>query len=303
LSTPLVSIGISFKNPGEFFRLALQSVFAQSFQDWELILVDDGSSDGSEHFAATLADPRVRLQCDGLSRNLNIRLNQMVTMARGRYFFRMDADDVMHPRRIERQLAVLQEMSPGTVVGSAAYLIDNFNKLKGIRPVSAGRLTGFAARHRFIHPTVASTRQWFLENPYSEHFIYHRSQDAELWCRTSRCCRVYLMPEPLLFYRQSNNFSFTNYLGSSMGILHLAHSYSKSRYSYLKQLTLESAKIWLTAALYGCGRTDLILDRRFQPISEAQRAEAKTMLDSIAGHPLPQSRHVPAASLVTMAQE
>jgi glycosyltransferase involved in cell wall biosynthesis len=290
MKTPLATIGISFKNPGDYFHFALRSVFAQSFQDWELILLDDGSTDGSETLAATITDPRVTFEKDGLCRNLNVRLNQMVSMARGKYFFRMDADDIMHPLRIERQLAVLEKFSQDTIVGSAALLIDGSNKIKGIRPATPGHLVGFAARHRFIHPTVASTRKWFIENPYSENFIYHRAQDAELWCRTSRDCQFHLMPEPLLFYREINNFSFPNYLGSSMGILHLSHVYANGKLSFLKQLTLETAKIWLTTALYGCGRPDLVLNRRFHPISEAQRTEANAVLDSIVNHPLPQFR-------------
>ena len=288
MSTPLASVGISFKNPGDYFRLALQSVFAQSFQDWELILVDDGTTDGSETLASTLADPRVRLHRDGLSRNLNVRLNQMVQMARGKYFFRMDADDVMHPERMERQIAVLDQACPNTVIGTEALVIDNLSRVRGLRRVASGTRHGFAARHSFIHPTVASTRKWFLDNPYSEHFIYHRSQDAELWCRTSRESNFHSMPEPLLFYRESGTFSFPNYLGSSMGILHLAHRHANSKYSFLKQLTTETAKFWLTTALYGCGGVDLLLNRRSLPISETQRREAKAVLDYIANYSLPQ---------------
>ncbi|NJK52298.1 MAG: glycosyltransferase [Leptolyngbyaceae cyanobacterium SU_3_3] len=84
--SPKITIGISFRNPGHYFTLALQSVFAQTFTDWELILIDDGSSDDSLTIALSLQDPRVRVYCDQESRGLNIRLNQLVQMAKAPYF-------------------------------------------------------------------------------------------------------------------------------------------------------------------------------------------------------------------------
>src|SRR6516225_8834217 len=104
MTRPDVTVGISFKNPGPYFPLALQSVFAQSFTNWELLLMDDGSTDGSVEFARSLRDPRVRVCTDGYCKNLNVRLNELVSLAGGRYFVRMDADDAMHPDRLKRQV-------------------------------------------------------------------------------------------------------------------------------------------------------------------------------------------------------
>lgn len=280
--TPLVSIGISFKNPGSYFRLALQSIFAQSFESWELILVDDGSIDGSHSLALNLRDHRVRAYSDGLCRNLNTRLNQMVRLARGKYFFRMDADDVMHPERVERQLAVLEQAAPNTVVGSAAYSIDSRNRVVGIRPERKEQAQGFAARHSFVHPTVAASREWFLENAYSENFLYHRAQDAELWCRTASKTRFIVMREPLLFYRESDTFSFTNYLGTSLGLLNLIHKHARTKCEFGTLLTREVAKLWLTSACYGLGYIEPIVNRRFKPIRETERAQAQGILNDLA---------------------
>src|SRR5262245_11146808 len=106
--TPQISIILSFQNPGPDFRLAIQSVFAQTVTHWELLLMDDGSTDGSLAFARSLDDPRVRVFTDGLSLNLNRRLNQLIDLARAPYIARMDADDVMHPGRLERQHTLLE---------------------------------------------------------------------------------------------------------------------------------------------------------------------------------------------------
>jgi glycosyltransferase involved in cell wall biosynthesis len=290
MEAPLVSIGISFKNPGSYFRLALQSVFAQSFKDWELILVDDGSTDGSHALALNLRDRRVRAYSDGLCRNLNTRLNQMVRLARGKYFFRMDADDVMHPERVERQLAVLEQAGSSTVVGSAAYSVDSRNRVVGIRPAKRERAQGFAARHSFIHPTVAASREWFIENPYSEHFLYHRAQDAELWCRTAGKTCFIVMPDPLLFYRESDTFSFSNYLGTSMGLLNLIHQHARTKYEFGMFLTREIAKLWLTSACYRLGCIETLVNRRFKSIREAERTQAQSVLNDLANFQLLEKR-------------
>ena len=101
---PQITIGISFKNPGKYFRLALQSIFAQTFTtNWELILVDDGSTDDSLILVKSLEDERVYVYSDGQSKGLNVRLNQMIQLANAPYFVRMDADDIMHPQRLEKQ--------------------------------------------------------------------------------------------------------------------------------------------------------------------------------------------------------
>jgi len=285
MSQPAFSVGISFRNPGRFLSLAIQSVFAQTCRDWELILMDDGSMDGSVDFVRALDDSRVRVFVDGFHRNLNIRLNQMVVLARGRYFVRMDADDIMHPERLERQLAVLSREGEDTVVGSAAYSMDHLSRVIGIRPaLKAKPLRGFAARHSFIHPTVAASVQWFRENLYSESFLFHRSQDAELWCRTSARTRFVVMPEPLLFYREMDkDFSLPNYLGTSLGILYLATVYSGSRIGAFCSLCNQLTKVWITCLAVAFGKERWLIGRRFRKLAEKDRQRAERILDSILG--------------------
>src|SRR5688572_8039312 len=104
---PCVTVGIPFLNGKRTLVDAVRSVFAQTFTDWELILMDDGSTDGSADLVRGIDDPRVRLVSDGVNRGLCDRLNQIASLAQGRYLARMDADDLMHAQRLERQVAYL----------------------------------------------------------------------------------------------------------------------------------------------------------------------------------------------------
>lgn len=287
MTAPLISIGISFKNPKPYFQLAVQSVFAQTFSDWELLLVDDGSTDGSIEFAQSLDDPRVRVIADGWNRNLNVRLNQMVREARGRYFFRMDADDVMHPGRLARQLTVLESSRENTVVGSTCYSIDANSRVVGSREGVSEQKQGFPARHSFIHPTVAAPTQWFRRNAYSESFLFHRSQDAELWCRTTASTRFHIIPEPLLYYRELGTFSFQNYLGTSLGIVYLCHMHATNRFEYCYLLSRELSKCWFTSLMFGLGASDLVIRRRYAKVSESIRQQAEQGLEVVKCQELP----------------
>ena len=114
-----VTIGIPFYNAKHTLADAIRSVFAQTFQDWELILADDGSTDGSAEIARMVDDPRVTVISDGMNRGLPYRLNKITELARADYIARMDADDLMHPERLTLQVQYLDANPAVDVVSTA----------------------------------------------------------------------------------------------------------------------------------------------------------------------------------------
>src|SRR6185437_5833210 len=106
---PLVSVIMSMRNSAATVDAAVRSVLQQTLQDWELIVVDDGSSDQSGAIVARHGDPRIRLVREATSAGLAARLNQMVALGRGEFIARMDADDICFPDRLSRQVARLRE--------------------------------------------------------------------------------------------------------------------------------------------------------------------------------------------------
>src|SRR6266511_6459511 len=118
---PLVSIGLPVRNAEDTLAIALASVLLQTVGDWELLVLDDRSQDSSSKIARRIAegDPRIRvLEASGAS-GLVPRLNQAVAAARGKFFARMDADDVAYPTRLERQLEFLGLNPTVDVVGTS----------------------------------------------------------------------------------------------------------------------------------------------------------------------------------------
>ncbi len=284
---PALTIAIPFYNPGAYFLAALQSVFAQTFADWELLLIDDGGTDGSLDLSRRICDERVTVIADGERRGLSSRLNQAAQLARGEYLFRMDADDIMHPERMAEQLAVLRASSAETVVGTACFSIDHEAKIVGWRPTPASQGVGFAARHSFVHPTVAAPTEWFRSNPYSEDRLFRRAEDAELWCRTSSHTEFKWMPRPLLFYREVGVFSIDNYLAGEEGILDLIRRMEPSRVRRWWLGARERAKMGLFQGLAGLRCNGPIVRHRYCKVPHDELEQAELAVKQVAQTMLP----------------
>lgn len=201
-----ISIGLPFYNSEATLCGAINSVLAQSFTDWELILVDDGSSDRSLEIASSYKDPRVHLISDGQNQGLAYRLNQLTNLSQGYYIARLDGDDLMHPDRLWHQVDYLDNHPDVDLVATQAYSIDNNNQilgLKGIDPISNDLKTILLNKGLIIHPTVMGKAQWFRNNPYDSSLRF--TEDRELWCRSCSHSVFAKIPEPLLFYRESFN--------------------------------------------------------------------------------------------------
>src|ERR1700722_13846695 len=114
---PLVSILMPFYNAGDGFRTALGSILAQTYEHWELLLCDDGSTDGSLALARSIQDKRVVVWTDGQRKGLAARLNECIDRARGQFMARMDADDVSYPERLQKQIEFLASHQEIDLVG------------------------------------------------------------------------------------------------------------------------------------------------------------------------------------------
>ncbi len=200
----LVSIGMAVHNGAATLPLALRSLLAQSHADWELLLLDDGSDDDTAERVADFADPRIRFVRDGQRRGLAARMNQAVAMAGGRYFARMDGDDIAYPERLERQIAHLNEHPEMDLVGSAMLVFGAGGEPLGGRFFPTGH-TEICARpfegFPLAHPTWLGKIEWFRAHRYDERLA--KAQDYELLLRSYRDSRFANLPEILLGYREA----------------------------------------------------------------------------------------------------
>ena len=228
----MVTIGLPFYNAEKYLALAIESVLQQTYTNWELLLLDDGSTDNSLSIAQSYAqkDSRIRVLSDSKNRKSGYRHNQAAQLTKTKYLAKMDADDIMHPNRIARQVEILETHSEIDVLGTNAYIINDDNKVIGMRyPIdSEERLEQVKD---FMQPTIMAKTEWFLTNPYDIEAI--RLEDAELWYRTHSKYHFVRLNEPLLFYREVGNNYYKKYFLAQQSKAYIFSKYPNE--SYWKQ--------------------------------------------------------------------
>ena len=279
-----VTIGIPFLNARRTLADAVRSVFAQTHGDWELLLVDDGSTDGSSDVVRGLDDPRVRLTVDGRRLGLCARLNQIATAARGAYLARMDADDLMHPERIARQLEHLRANPGVDLVDTAIFTVDDDLTPLGVRgegPLDP-RPEAVLRDGLLIHPTITGRTEWFRRNPYDGRFV--RAEDRELWVRTCATTAFARLREPLFFYREAPAGNLANYLRTERTVRDVLRRYGPRLVGAerTRRLVLRS-RLKSMAYLLGTrlGVQGRLIRRRNRALAPAEAREARRVLTEI----------------------
>ncbi len=286
----MISIGIPFLNARRTLADSVRSVFAQSYRNWELILVDDGSKDGSTEVVNKIDDPRVRIISDGVNCGLSARLNQIATLAKGKYLARMDADDLMHPERIARQCAFL-DANPGIeVIDTTTYTVDDDLTPLGIRgekPLDC-RPEAILRNGLLIHPTMMARTDWFQKNPYDGQFV--RAEDRELWCRTSTSTKFARLCEPLFFYREGLAGNVRNYVSTGATIGKILRQYGPPLIGSWRTSILVSQfslRTFVYRAATAMGMQGQIIQRRNRPLTGKEQLSAKAILAEILRTSLP----------------
>ena len=203
-----ISIGIPFFNAEKYLEDAIKSVLAQTFKNWELILVDDGSTDRSLEIAQSFVDPRIRIISDGYNRRLPYRLNQIINEAKYDLIARMDADDLMAVDRLEKQVKVLNENPEIDLVVTSLYSIGNKNEILGKRIFSNHQMQPkeiLQGLTNLLHPSLLARKAWCQRNPYQIDNCL--AEDYELWLSAAikNDFNYLVMQEPLYFYREVEN--------------------------------------------------------------------------------------------------
>jgi glycosyltransferase involved in cell wall biosynthesis len=277
MTVPAVTIAIPFHDEERNLAAAIRSVLAQSYADFELLLLDDGSRDRSLEIARSFRDSRIALLSDGERRRLPARLNEVVMRARGAVVARMDADDVSHPERLARQMALLEEDSSCDAVGTWLGLVDDDDAILGVAESALLPASPRVALERGIlaHATMVARREWLLRHPYDERIT--RAEDRDLWCRTVATSRFAVAREPLYVVRvamRSEDF-LGKYVESQRQNRQLFRRFGPSFVGTARTLELRAlshAKSLAIRAAVVAGQTQRIVQRRVRPASAAERA-------------------------------
>ncbi len=282
-SPPLVSIGMAVHNCQETLPAALRSILLQSYTNWELLLIDDGSEDNTVSVAGRFKDPRIKLIHSEENLGLPTQLNRALSLSRGAYFARMDGDDLSYPMRIEKQVDFLNARPDVDLLGTGVLVFGKDGYALGKRTgpldhaaICARPWTGFLV----THPTYMGRMEWF------KRFGYHdvlRAEDQDLLLRAYQTSKFANLPEILLGYREEN-LNLTKILTSRkyFGRASFKHFWRQKNLPLAFRAILEQnlkglVDIFATIS----GLKYKILSHRAASISSAEAMEWKQVWDSI----------------------
>jgi hypothetical protein len=192
-------------NAATHLRAAVESILNQTMRDFELIIVDDGSTDESVALLKNWDDPRIRLIQNPLNKGQTICLNQGLALARGNWVARQDADDISLPSRLETQINAVTKNPGLTLIGSQAWIIDHAGKFEGTLnlPLEMESLEWASLfENPFVHTAVMYRRDQITNlGGYDESFAI--CQDYELWLRVLQMYRGVNLSARLVQYRHT----------------------------------------------------------------------------------------------------
>jgi glycosyltransferase involved in cell wall biosynthesis len=205
MDIPLISVILPVYNGAAYLRDAIDSILAQTFRKFELIVIDDGSTDSSMDILQQYTDDRIRLFSHP-NQGLAATLNCGIELTRGRYVARQDQDDISRPERFTQQIAYLESHPACALLGTWAEIKQarKFSRMFHRHPTDNATLQfELLFNNPFVHSSVM-IRKAALENVgvYSTDPTRQPPEDYELWSRIARHYEVANLPKILQIYRE-----------------------------------------------------------------------------------------------------
>ncbi|MHA8108518.1 glycosyltransferase family 2 protein [Aquirufa sp. A-Brett2-W8] len=199
-STPLVSVLMPTYNGGDYVIPAVHSILTQTITDFELLIIDDSSSDGTIEVLKEIVDPRIQLIFKPVNSGLIDTLNLGLKVAKGKYILRMDQDDISIQNRIEVQLDFM-EANPDVVVCGAGYQIIDSNSFFRPSCQHGELLLDLIDFCPFAHPTIIMRADFLKNHNISYNSSYVNAEDYKIWTDISHVGRMANLPNIVLEYR------------------------------------------------------------------------------------------------------
>lgn len=238
---PVITVVMPVHNASTHLVEAVDSVLSQTFRDFELLAIDDASTDDSPQKLSSFRDQRLRTIRNDSNLGVARTLNRGMDMACGEFVARMDADDISRPRRLEAQLAYMR-LHPGTAVcGGQIRIFGNGRPTRLRKPMGPACVkASLCLDNPLVHPTVLMRRAVLEEHHLRYDPTFGRSEDYDLWSRLADFGQIDNIPDVLLDYRihQSSVTALANVdmerqtlaiLGRELGKMNLSPSSDQLR--------------------------------------------------------------------------
>lgn len=287
----MVSVICAFYNTGAKLLDMTRSIFAQTFSDWELILLNDGSTDDSLQIAKSINDCRVRIYDNGRNLGRAASRNRLVELARGEYIALMDADDMSAATRLQKQCELLWSDSQLDVVGTGICYPDNFDIPVGqwIPPVEHEVICANPERTFGIcHGSIMARKEWFRRFSYDNKI--QLAEDYDLFLSAYQQSRFGNVPEPLYYYRLDPSYSLKKQLYSRYYVVKVLSRHYRNTGHWRRIITcwlVQYIKFAVTVVMFASGQRNKLLARRYDDLTEEEFAYHKKEIQKIKEVQLP----------------
>lgn len=198
---PRISVVLPVYNPGPYLRPAIDSILNQSYADFEFIIIDDGSTDGSGQVIDSYKDSRLRIYHQ-TNQGVMATLNRGLELARGEYIARMDHDDLSYPQRFQKQVEFLDAHPDHVILGTTYAYIDTTGTPRGVFPAL---LHDDDIRREIITKSPLGHGSTMIRGSViREHHLHYRStyiDDYDLWVRLVNFGKIANLPDVLYAWR------------------------------------------------------------------------------------------------------
>jgi glycosyltransferase involved in cell wall biosynthesis len=220
---PAITVYIPVYNREKYIKEAIDSVLAQTFQDFELILVDDGSTDNSVNIIKGYTDKRITLI--EAPHNMGVRkaANMALKAAKGKYIVRLDSDDICVPERLEKQFRFMEVNPEVGLSGGQLQLFGNDNSVWNY-PVDPDMIKAGL----FFEPTISQGASILRRELVEKGYLYDEeglnyAEDYELWYRLKGITKMGNIPDILIYYRRDEQNVTLQLKDKANGLLRIIH--------------------------------------------------------------------------------
>lgn len=199
---PKVTVLMTVYNNEKYLQTAIFSILNQTYKDFELIIINDGSTDDTEKIILSFKDSRIRYIQNNKNIGISKSLNKGIKLSKGKYVARMDGDDICHPTRLAKQVLFLDTHQDHGLLGSWYYIIDYNGALISVQRNStedAELKLSMIFSNQFLQSSILIKTDLIKELMYDEKLEV--CEDYDLWLRCLDKTSVTNFPEELLTYR------------------------------------------------------------------------------------------------------
>ena len=201
ITTPVISVILPVYNADRFVGEAISSILNQSFSDFELIIINDGSFDASESVVKSFTDERIVFLNNDVNKGLIYSLNLGICCSRGKYLIRMDADDVCFSDRCLKQFNFMELNSDVVVSGGQMEDYDKKSVTSKVETNSDKLKASLLFSCVLSHPTVIMRADIIKSQKFLYDESFPHSEDYELWSRVCRSFKIANLEDVILRYR------------------------------------------------------------------------------------------------------